>query len=149
MRLSIAGTACLSALLAACGGGGGGAGEAGGSAAPAAAPAAPTRSTALADNPVPSGFGFATSRTLAGLRSSDFVPDPARFADPGRTYVSIWQAGPTQERQQLALLTLKTLQALDARGGLALQLPLHIRGIAYEVYDKHGAQTVLGGEIVR
>jgi hypothetical protein len=98
---------------------------------------------------VPSGFGFATSRTLAGLRSSDFVPDPARFADPRRTYVSIWQAGPTPGRQQLALLTLKTLQALDTRGGLALQVPMHVRGIAYEVYDKHGAQTALSGEIVR
>ena len=142
MRLSIAGAACLSALLVACGGGGGGAGDAGGS-------AAPVRSTALADNEVPPGFGFGASRTLAGLRSSDFVPDPARFADPSRTYVSIWQVGPAQERQQLALLTLKTLQALDARGGLALQVPMHIRGIAYEVYDKLGTQTALGGEIVR
>lgn len=149
MRLSIAGAACLSTLLAACGGGGGGASEAGGSAAPAAAPAAPTRSTALADNPVPTGFGFAASRTLAGLRSSDFVPDPARFADANRTYVSIWQAGPTQERQQLALLTLKALQAMDARGGLALQVPLHVRGIVYEVYDLRGAETALSGEIVR
>jgi len=146
MRLSIAGAACVSALLAACGGGGGGAGETGGTAAPAATPA---RSTALADIGVPAGFGFATSRTLAGLRSSDFVPDPARFADPSRTYVSVWQVGPTQERQQLALLTLKTLQALDARGGLALQVPMHIRGIAYEVYDRSGAQTALSGEIVR
>jgi len=139
MRLSIAAVACLSALLAACGGG---AGEAGGSMAPA-------RSTALADNPVPPGFGLAASRTLAGLRSSDFVPEPARFADPARTYVSIWQVNPAQERQQLALLTLKTLQALDARGGLALQVPMHIRGIAYAVYDKHGVQTALNGEIVR
>jgi hypothetical protein len=146
MRLSIAGAACLGALLAACGGGGG---DPGGAAAPAAAPAAPARSTALADNPVPPGFGLATSRTLAGLSSSDFVPDPARFVDPGRTYVSIWQVGPTQERQQLALLTLRTLQALDARGGLGLQVPMHVRGIAYEVYDRHGAQTAISGEIVR
>jgi len=146
MRLSIAAVACLSSLLAGCGGGGG---EAGGSAAPAEPAAAPARSTALADNPVPPGFDFASARTLDGLRSSDFVPDPARFADPRRTYVSIWQAGPTQERQQLALLTLKTLQALDTRGGLALQVPMHVRGIAYEVYDKHGAQTALSGEIVR
>lgn len=143
MRISIAGAACLSALLAACGGGGGGAGEAGGSA------AASTRSSALADNPLPVGFGLAASRTLDGLRSSDFVPDPLRFADPDRTYVSIWQVGPTQERQQLALLRLKTLQATDAHGGLALQIPLHVRGIAYEVYDRRGAQTALSGEIVR
>lgn len=146
MRYSIAGAAFMTALLAACGGGGGGAGDAGGSAGPVAAPA---RSTALADNPVPAGFGFAASRTLAGLRSSDFVPDPLRFADPNRTYVSIWQVGPTQERQQLALLTLKTLQAMDKHGGLALQVPLHVGGIAYEVYDRRGAETALSGEIVR
>lgn len=146
MRLSIAGTACLSALLVACGGGGGGAVDTGVSTATDTTPA--PRSTALADNPVPPGFGFAGSRTLAGLRSTDFVPDPARFADPKRTYVSVWQAGPAQERQQLALLTLGTLQAMDARGGLALQVPMHIRSIAYEVYDRRGAETALSGEIV-
>ena len=146
MRLSIAGPPSLSALLAPCGGRGGGAVEAGAAAAPAAAP---TRSTALADTPVPAGFGFATSRPLAGLRSGEFVPDPTRFADPGRTYVSIWQSGATPERQQLALLTLKTLQAMDAQGGLSLQVPSHVRGIAYEVYDRRGAETALSGEIVR
>ena len=109
MRISIAGAACLSALLAACGGGGGGAGEAGGSA------AASTRSSALADNPLPVGFGLAASRTLDGLRSSDFVPDPLRFADPDRTYVSIWQVGPTHLRQRDLLRVHGSLMLIVSR----------------------------------
>lgn len=146
MRLSMATAGVLSLLLGACGGGGGGAANPVGSSTAAAAPA---RSTALADNPAPAGFDFASTRSLAGLRSTDVVADASRFADPARTYVSIWQVGASQERQQLALVTLKTLQALDPRGGLLLQVPRHVRSLAYEVYDRQGAATALSGEIVR
>lgn len=146
MRLSMAAAGCLTALLAACGGGGGAATDPAVSSAPVAAPA---RSTALADNPVPAGFDFASTRSLTGLHSTDFVADASRFSDPARTYVSIWQVGASQERQQLALVTLKTLQALDPRGGLVLQVPLQVRSVAYEVYDRQGTATALSGEIVR
>ncbi|MFY8117866.1 MAG: hypothetical protein ACOVLH_08680 [Roseateles sp.] len=139
----------LCAALGACGGGGGGgADSAASSQAAPATPAAPApRSTALADTAVPAGFGFATLRSVSGLRSERFVPLPGPFAQPERAYVSLWYLGPDQERRQLALLRLSTLRALDARGGLSLQLPLNVSSLYFEAYDRGGAATAIAGEI--
>lgn len=132
-------------LLAACGGGGSAS-----SPTTAATPAvAAPRATALADNAAPAGFDFAMARSVAGLRSSELVPDASRYADPARTYVSLWVTGPAQERLQLGLLSLQVLQALDARGGLVLQLPTPVTRVSFEVYDARGAASAQSGEITR
>ena len=107
MKHSLSAVALATLLLAGCGGGGGESGAA----TPTAA-AVPPASTALADNTPPAGFDFATSSPAAGLRSTELVPDPGRYADPTRTYVSLWIAGAEAERQQLALLSLQQLRAL-------------------------------------
>jgi len=144
MHLLTTAAALAAALLAACGGGGGGAGPAAPSANATAA-----ASTALADNAAPAGFDFGTSRRAAGLRSTELVPDASRYAQPARTYVSLWVTDAAQERQQLALVSLQVLQSLDAHGGLVLQLPASATGVSFEVYDERGAASALSGEVAR
>jgi hypothetical protein len=131
-----------SAVIAGCGGGGGGSG--GGDSA-----AQTPKSTALADNAAPSGFDFANYAPGRPLLSTDLVPDPARFADASRTYVSLWSTDAAGERQQLAFLRLQAMQALDRRGGLRLDLPRSVAVIGFEVYDRNGPGTALTGEIRR
>lgn len=142
MKLLHASTLLLAALVGGCGGGGD-------TVSPATPAAVPARSTALADNRATPGFDFALVRTVAGLRSNELVPDPAHFSDPARTYVSIWIPAPLEVRLQLAFLNLQVLQALDARGGLVLQLPATVHSVRYEVYDALGAAHSLSGEITR
>ena len=146
MKHTLPAAALATLLLSACGGGGGG-GETG-TGTPTAAAARPA-STALADNTPPAGFDFATSRAAAGLRSSEVVPDPGRYADPARTYVSLWIPGAESERQQLALLSLQQLRALDDRGGLVLALPASVKNLHYEVWDQGGPASALSGEVAR
>lgn len=142
MKLLILPTLLTAALIGGCGGGGGD------EPSPSTALAS-VRSTALADNPPPNGFDFALTRTVAGLRSNELVSDAARFADPIHTYVSIWIQGASQQRLQLAFVTLAVLQALDAHGGLVVQLPVGLSRMYFEVYDARGATTALSGEITR
>ena len=146
MKHTMSAGALAAVLLAACGGGGGG-GETATSTPTAAA--TPPASTALADNSPPAGFDFATSRPAAGLRSTEIVPDPGRYADPARTYVSFWIPGAESERQQLALLSLQQLRALDDRGGLVLALPASVKNLHYEVWDQGGPASALSGEVAR
>ncbi len=108
-----------------------------------------SKSTALADNAAPAGFDFASFERMRPLLSSELVPDPGRFTDPGRTYVSIWATDAGGERQQLAFLRLQALQALDRQGGLRLDLPRTVSVIEFEVYDRHGPSTALSGAISR
>lgn len=131
----------LATAAAVAGCGGGGAGDDG--------VAEATQSTALADNTPPAGFDFATFARMRPLLSSDFVPDPRRFADSGRTYVSIWATDTSGQRRPLALLRLQALQALDRQGGLRLDLPHAVAVIGFEVYDRNGPSTGLTGEIRR
>lgn len=143
MKTHFWGAAVLASTLGltACGGGGGGTPAAQVSEAPAA------RSTALADNPAPAGFDFAGFRNLPGLRSTDLLTAGQRFDDPTRAYVSLWYTDEAGERRQLTLLRLSALQALDDRGGLSLSLPRNVAVLAYEVYDRAGAQSAVTGEI--
>lgn len=122
MQLPTTAAALATVLLAACGGGGAGAGPA----APTTA-AAPAVSTALADNAAAGGFDFATSRRAAGLRSTELVSDASRYADPARTYVSLWVPGAAQEQQ----------------------LPASAKGVSFEVYDERDAASALSGEVAR
>jgi hypothetical protein len=139
------GAALAAALaLAGCGGGGGGAGG-DGTSQPAAAP----RSTALTETSASAAFDFAGFAALRPLRSIDLVADASRFADPARTYVSIFATGADGQLQQLAFLRLSTLQALDGRGGLSLDLPRDLRSVQFEVYDRGGESTRLTGELAR
>ena len=135
----------LAAAAAVAGCGGGGEGGSGGS----ESASNPPKSTALADNVPAAGFDFASFERTRGLLSAELVPDPGRFADPGRTYVSIWVTDTGGQREQLAFLRLQALQALDHQGGLRLDLPRAVAAIGYEVYDRNGPSTGLAGEIRR
>jgi hypothetical protein len=129
------------AAIAGCGGGGGDGG--------AGSAAQTPKSTALADNVPPANFDFANYERTRPLLSTEFVPDARRFADAGRTYVSIWGVDAGGERQPLAFMRLQALQALDKQGGLRLDLPRSVAVIGFEVYDRNGPSTSLTGEIRR
>jgi hypothetical protein len=135
------------AAIAGCGGGDGGGGNGGTGSAGAAAPT--PKSTALAESVPPANFDFANYERTRPLLSSEFVPDPGRFADAGRTYVAIWGVDAGGERLPLAFLRLQALQALDRQGGLRLDLPRSVAVVGFEVYDRNGPSTSLTGEIRR
>ena len=120
--------AVLAATLAGCGGGGGGSTQ---------SPASSTVSTALAAQPrPPSGFEFPGFRALPPIASTQLTSDVSRFADPARTWVSLWHDAADGSRSQLAFLPLATLRALDARGGLRLSVPVGAGPVRFEVWDR-------------
>lgn len=128
--------ASASLLLAACGGGGGG--DAGAEAGPR-----PPAGLALASLVPPAGFDFASVRSTRGLLSTELtrMAGAGEFADPARSHVSIWYLDSAADRQQLAFLTLESAQALDAQGGIRLQIPVGIGTLSFELYDKNSSLT--------
>lgn len=129
---AVTGAIILLALVA-CGGGGGGD--------PKVAPQA----TKLAEIVPPANFNFASFRAPIGLLSTRLIASPTAsgFTDAARTYVSIWYIDSDANRQQVAFMTLKAFQTLDAAGGIRLRVPGNINALAYEIYDHDSA--VSGG----
>lgn len=119
-------------VLGACGGGSG--------AEPSAAPA-PARS--LVSITPPAGFDFASVRTTRALFSTELTSKASagQFTNPAQSYVSIWYPDSHGDRQQLAFMSLKTMQALDAQGGVKLQVPTGINTLSFELYDKNSSLT--------
>lgn len=138
----------LLSLLAACGGGADAQGAADAHAAPAQALDKPM-ALAQTSGTATAGFNLsvASFRTVLIAQSTVLVPDAQRFANPARTYVTLWYADSAGVRHELAFLTLAALQALDARGGLSLDVPVNVTTVSYEIYDKRGAATALSGKL--
>jgi hypothetical protein len=131
-------TACAlasaSLVLGACGGGGGSGGE---------TSPAPTQARSLASMTPPAGFDFASVRTTRRLLSTELtnMASAGQFPDPVQSYVSIWYLDNQAERQQLAFISLKSLQALGAQGGIQLKVPVGISTLSFELYDKTSSLT--------
>ncbi len=133
LRFSTVTGAVILLALVACGGGSGGD--------PKVAPQA----TKL-DKIVPQeNFNFASFRAPIGLLSTRLIANPTTsgFTDAARTYVSIWYIDNDANRQQLAFMTMKAFQTLDASGGIRLRVPGNVSALAYEIYDHDSA--VSGG----
>ena len=127
--------ASASLVLSACGGGGGGSG---GEPAPA-----PTQALSLAGMNPPAGFDFASVRTTRGVLSTELTSKAGagEFTDPAKSYASIWYLDSQADRQQLALLTLESMRALDPSGGIQLRIPAGISTLSFELYDKNSSLT--------
>ena len=100
------------------------------------------RKAVIPMNP-PAGFDFASVRTTRGVLSTELTSKAGagQFTDPAKSYASIWYLDSQADRQQLALLTLESMRALDPSGGIQLQIPAGISTLSFEIYDKNSSLT--------